>query len=85
MNPAHPVIPGRLPGYCGRLTDDVAAACGGRLRAAYLHGSGALGGWIAGRSDVDLLFVAADDVAGQPLGAVGEVLAAAGSGARAVT
>ena len=50
--------------YAARLAADVAVAAdrvGGRLVAAYVHGSAALGGWIPGRSDIDILFVAADE------------------------
>ena len=48
--------------YAAQLAAEVAdvADPGGRLLAAYVHGSAALGGWIPGRSDVDILFVAAD-------------------------
>lgn len=82
MDQAHPVIPDRVLAYTGRLADLVAAACDGRLRATYLHGSAALGGWIPGRSDVDLLFIIADgvgDPAAPPLTAVAQVLSAAGA------
>src|SRR5580704_8422722 len=34
---------------------------GGNLIAVYLHGSAALGGWLPGRSDIDVLIVATDD------------------------
>jgi hypothetical protein len=77
MDAAHPVIPDRVLSYVTRLAGALAAASAGRLRAAYLHGSAALGGWIPGRSDVDVLFVA-DDLAGPALRAAAQVLAAAG-------
>jgi streptomycin 3"-adenylyltransferase len=59
-----------------RLAAAVADRCGGALLAAYLHGSAALGGWIAERSDVDMLFVAADDIAAPAVATVGELLVA---------
>jgi streptomycin 3"-adenylyltransferase len=80
MRPAHPVIPDRVLGYAAALAGDLAAASGGRLRATYLHGSAVLGGWVPDRSDVDVLFVVADDVAGPALTAMARVLAAAGPG-----
>jgi hypothetical protein len=48
--------------YAARLAADVASVAdpGSGLLAAYVHGSAALGGWVPGRSDVDILFVAAD-------------------------
>jgi len=48
--------------YAARLTADLAAVLGEALTAAYQHGSAVLGGWVAERSDVDMLFVVADDV-----------------------
>ncbi|HEX9516333.1 MAG TPA: hypothetical protein VF940_09195 [Streptosporangiaceae bacterium] len=73
--------------YAGRLAGDLDALLGGGLTAAYLHGSAALGGWVAERSDVDILFVVADDLAAQAAPAVSDPLMAAGglltrSGAR---
>jgi len=64
--------------YAERLAADLAACCDGALRAAYLHGSAALGGWVADRSDVDILFVAADDVANQAVTAASELLETSG-------
>jgi len=58
------------------LAAAVAERCGGALVAAYLHGSSALGGWVAERSDVDVLFVAADDLAPAAIAPVGELLVA---------
>jgi Domain of unknown function (DUF4111) len=52
--------PDRVLAYARELTDRLADIAGGRLEAAYLHGSSALGGWVPGRSDVDILFIAAD-------------------------
>jgi streptomycin 3"-adenylyltransferase len=48
--------------YAQRLAYKLAEDCRGRLRAAILHGSTALGGWMPGRSDVDVLFIVADGV-----------------------
>jgi hypothetical protein len=44
-----------------RIATDVAEVAEGRLVAVYLHGSAVLGGWVPGRSDVDVLIVTADD------------------------
>jgi streptomycin 3"-adenylyltransferase len=46
----------------------------GVLRAAYLHGSAALGGWVPGRSDVDMLFVVEVGVSNAAVTRMGEVL-----------
>ncbi len=64
--------------YAGRLTVLVADRCAGSLEAAYLHGSAALGGWVPERSDVDILFVIADDITGPALTAAAALLAAPG-------
>lgn len=47
-----------------RIAVDLAEVAGGKLVAVYLHGSAVLGGWVPGRSDVDVLIVAADDTDG---------------------
>ncbi len=67
-------------GYAQRLTAAVARCCRGRLRAAYLHGSAALGGWTAERSDVDVLFIAQDDIGGEAVAKAGRLLLEAGAG-----
>lgn len=77
-DPAHP--PGQVLSYVRSLADRVGGSLGGRLRAAYLHGSAVLGGWLPERSDVDVLFVTEDDVSRQEVTAVGAVLAAAEAG-----
>lgn len=64
--------------YARQLSAQLADAGGGALRAAYLHGSAALGGWVAERSDVDILFIAADDIGDDALRAVASVLRSAG-------
>jgi Domain of unknown function (DUF4111)/Nucleotidyltransferase domain len=43
-----------------RLAGDLADRAGDQVLAVYLHGSAALGGWVRGRSDVDVLIVTAD-------------------------
>ncbi len=49
--------------YAAELTAELLATLDGALAGAYLHGSAALGGWNADRSDVDILFVTAGDPA----------------------
>ena len=48
--------------FARQLADKLAEDCRGRLTAAILHGSAALGGWMPGRSDVDVLFIVADGI-----------------------
>ncbi len=60
--------------YASRLTFELASLLGDGLTAAYLHGSAALGGWVAERSDVDILFVVAGDLPGRVLAAAGDLL-----------
>jgi Domain of unknown function (DUF4111) len=72
--PAGP--PEQVLSYAGSLADRVAASLGGRLRAAYLHGSAVLGGWAPDRSDVDMLFVTENGVHGPEVPAAAAVLAA---------
>jgi hypothetical protein len=48
-----------LDAYLGKVAAVLARALGPALVGLYLHGSGALGGWSAERSDVDLLGVVA--------------------------
>lgn len=48
-------------GYARELASQLAGAAGGLLRAVYLHGSAALGGWVPGRSDIDLLAVTTEE------------------------
>jgi len=63
--------------YAARLAAAVTAVIGRQLVAAYLHGSAALGGWVASRSDVDVLFVVADDMTDAAIAAIPDVLAQA--------
>jgi hypothetical protein len=67
-------------GFAQQLADEIARCCEGALRGAYLHGSAALGGWVAERSDVDVLLVAADEIGTDDVRAVGELLVAADAG-----
>jgi hypothetical protein len=68
--------PGQVLAYARLVTEQVGASLGGRLRAAYLHGSAVLGGWVPERSDVDMLFVTEDGVPGADLAAVAATLTA---------
>jgi hypothetical protein len=63
--------------YAERLTAALERRCHGSLLAAYLHGSAVLGGWTGARSDVDILFVAADDLPAPLVEAVSELLVTA--------
>jgi hypothetical protein len=62
--------------WAERLSGLVDRASGGRLQAAYLHGSAVLGGWLPGRSDVDAMFVTEADLPPATVTAVAEVLVA---------
>ena len=46
-----------LAAYCGSVATTLRAILGESLSGLYLHGSGAMGGWVAELSDVDLLAV----------------------------
>ena len=63
--------------YARGLTSELAAACGERLLAGYLHGSAVLGGWTEERSDVDVLVIVADDIDVTKIDAAKEILIAA--------
>jgi Aminoglycoside adenylyltransferase, C-terminal domain len=60
--------------YAGTLAGRLLAVSGGLLRGAYLHGSAALGGWVPGRSDVDMLFETGDGIDGVAVARMGQVL-----------
>jgi hypothetical protein len=60
------------------LAADLAGQADGTLIAVYLHGSAALGGWMPGRSDVDVLIVAADDTGVAIADSMARVIVAAG-------
>jgi streptomycin 3"-adenylyltransferase len=47
----------------------------GMLVGAYLHGSAAMGGWLADRSDVDLLLVVQEDTPAEAVQAIEQTLA----------
>jgi streptomycin 3"-adenylyltransferase len=66
--------PGSVIAYARTLTSQLMVVLDGVLQAAYLHGSAALGGWVPGRSDVDMLFVAADGISTTAVKRMGEVL-----------
>lgn len=66
--------PGSVVAYARALTSQLTAVPDGVLQAAYLHGSAASGGWVSGRSDVDMLLVAADSVSSAAMTRMGEVL-----------
>jgi Domain of unknown function (DUF4111) len=68
--------PVQVLSYARSLADQVGESLGGRLPAAYLHGSAVLGGWLPESSDVDVLFVTEDDVCREQVTAVAAVLAA---------
>jgi Domain of unknown function (DUF4111) len=68
--------PGQVLAYARSLADQVSKSLGGRLRAAYLHGSAVLGGWGPERSDVDMLFVTNDGVGEPEITAAAAALAA---------
>jgi Domain of unknown function (DUF4111) len=62
--------------YAELVAGELVTASGGLLRAAYLHGSAVLGGWVPGRSDVDLLLVTAGSIPAQRLDSMASVLVA---------
>jgi Domain of unknown function (DUF4111) len=66
--------PDSVLAYAAALTGELQRASGGVVQAAYLHGSAALGGWLPA-SDVDMLFIAADDVSAATLEIVARSLA----------
>ena len=66
--------------YARTLVARLAAMPDGVLRAAYVHGSAALGGWVPGRSDVDMLFVVADGISSAAVEQMGDVLRASAGG-----
>ena len=66
--------------YAAELTAELDGALAGALKAAYLHGSAALGGWSAERSDVDILFIVADDLSAAGAVSAGHALLRAADG-----
>ena len=69
-----------MAAYARMLAGRLRAAARGGLEAAYLHGSAVLGGWMPGRSDVDLLFVAQDGISSAAVQRMSEVLAGGAGG-----
>jgi hypothetical protein len=72
--------PSGVVAYARALTGRLMMASDGVLQAAYLHGSAALGGWVAGRSDVDMMFVAADGIGGAAVTRMGAILCGGADG-----
>lgn len=66
--------PDSVLAYAAVLTEELKRASDGLVQAAYLHGSAALGGWLPS-SDVDILFIAADDITAGKLDLVARSLA----------
>jgi hypothetical protein len=66
--------PDSVLAYAAALTDELEQASDGLVQAAYLHGSAVLGGWLP-TSDVDMLFVAGDDISAATLETVARSLA----------
>ncbi len=69
--------PGGVLDYARMLAGQLAMVSGAVLEAAYLHGSAALGGWVPARSDVDMLFVAADGIGSAAVERMSQALCAA--------
>jgi hypothetical protein len=66
--------PDSVLSYAAALTEELERTSGGLMLAAYLHGSAALGGWLPS-SDVDMLFIASDDISAAALSVVARSLA----------
>jgi len=66
--------PDSVLAYAAALTDELRQASDGLVQAAYLHGSAVLGGWLP-TSDVDMLFIAGDDISAATLETVARSLA----------
>ncbi len=74
-----PDVVDQVVAYAEQLAAEIADHAESRLLAAYLHGSAALGGWVPGKSDVDILFVVADDTGGSTADSLAEIVVAAGA------
>lgn len=72
-----------MAGSARALAGQLMMVPGGVLQAAYVHGSAALGGWVPGRSDVDMLFVVEDGISSAAVTRMGEVLCASAGGCAA--
>lgn len=68
--------PAIVLGYAQRLTDELVRATDPCLKAVYLHGSAALGGWVQAQSDIDILVVADDGIPSGAVNAIAETLLA---------
>lgn len=77
MSAGRSVVPAAPLRYAEHVTGLITTSRGNRPVASYLHGSAVLGGWVAERSDVDILFVVADDISRAEAIVLGEVLVAA--------
>lgn len=66
--------------YAAEVTAELDAVLDGALKAAYLHGSAVFGGWTAERSDVDILFLTADDLSAAAASRAGQALLSAADG-----
>src|ERR1700752_4733064 len=66
--------PDSVLGYAAALAEGLERGSGGLVLAAYLHGSAALGGRVPG-SDIDVLFIASDDIGADKLDLVARSLA----------
>lgn len=62
-----------------RLATDLRGPADDKLLAVYLHGSAALGGWVPGRSDIDVLVVVADDTGDASADSMAQAIATAGA------
>ncbi len=71
--------PASVLAYAQLLCAEVVPAAGGLLRAVYLHGSAALGGWQADSSDVDMLLITDDAIGTATLDAIASALVATAS------
>ena len=66
--------PDSVLAYAVALTQELQRTSDGLVQAAYLHGSAVLGGWLPA-SDIDMLFIAADDISAATLELAGRSLA----------
>lgn len=71
---ADAVPPASVLGYAASVCADLEAVSSRLLQAVYVHGSAALGGWVPGKSDVDMLLVADDRTDPVSLAAMASVL-----------
>ncbi len=67
-------VPAATSSYLGRLTQILQARLGDDLVAAYVHGSAVLGGFQAGRSDVDVLVIVRAQIGRERLEALADAV-----------